>query len=95
MKTEKTIIANPRTNTIYLSETSARDVKNPKNPGARALFLHFLTLLPNAEVVCLSDKEFIDMFQEANEQSLKNIKAKNVLSINNPERPTIHPKKTA
>ena len=95
MKTEKTIIANPRTNTIYLSETSARDVKNQKNPGARALFLHFLTLLPNAEVVCLSDKEFIDMFQEANEQSLKNIKAKNVLSINNPERPTIHPQKTA
>lgn len=95
MKTEKTIIANPRTNTIYLSETSARDVKNPKIPEARAMFLHFLKLLPNAEVVYLSDKEFIAMFQEAHEQSLKNIQAKNVLSINNPERPIIHSQKIA
>ena len=90
MKTEKLIIASPRTNTVYLSETSARDVRNPKMPKARELFLHFLELLPNAEVVCLSDKEFIAMFQEVNVQSLKNIQAKNVLSMNNPERPIMH-----
>lgn len=95
MQTEKLIIASPRTNTIYLSETSSRDVRNPKIPGARELFLHFLKLLPTAEVVCLSDTDFVDMFQEANIQSLKNIQAKNVLSIDNPERPIMHPQKIA
>ena len=95
MQTEKLIVASPRTNTIYLSETSARDVRNPNIPEARELFLHFLELLPTAEVVCLSDKDFIDMFQEANIQSLKNMQAKNVLSIDNPERPIMHFEKIA
>lgn len=90
MKAKSLVIVERHTNTIFISETSARDIRKPKTTNANILFRHYKKLFPTATVVCLTDEEYYNRFHELEISPIDNFMAKNVLSNNYSEVPFMH-----
>ena len=95
MQTKPLIVTELHTNTIYMSETCARDIRKPKTTPASQLFKHFKKLFPEAKVVYLTDKEFDDKFQEIGRQALNDYKARFVLTNELSKQTLMHSEKIA
>ena len=93
MSSGNLILTEIQTNTMYMSESAARDIRKRKPTRAGELFVCLSTLYPTAKVVCLTDEEFNKRFGELEAKAEKHYGARFVLSNTNPERTIIHHQK--
>jgi hypothetical protein len=84
------IVTEIHTNTIYMPESSARDIRKPKATPASTLFRKFKKLYPDATVVVLTNEEFDNRFAEMGIQALKESIARFVITKDFPERTFLH-----
>ena len=84
------IVTEIHTNTIYMPESSARDIRKPKATSASTLFREFKKLYPDATVVVLTNEEFDNRFAEMGIQALKESIARFVITKDFPERTFLH-----
>ena len=89
------IVTAIHTNTIYMPESSARDIRKPKVTPASLLFKKFKKLYPDATVVVLTNEEFDNRFAEMGMQAFTEFKLRSVISKDFPERTLIHHQKIA
>ena len=90
MTTTTCIVTEVHTNTIYMSESFACDVRRNKSTHSTKLFRHFKNLYPTAKIVCLSDKEFDARFKSMATKAMNQFSARFVLSKEYSEQTVMH-----
>ena len=83
MKSGTLIVTEVRTNKMYMSETTLREIRQKRKSSSGVLFADMITAYPTAEIVCLTDEAFNEMFGELEAEAEKNYGVRNVLSISN------------
>ena len=95
MKTETFMVVEVETNTIYMSESSARDMRKPKPTMAGKMFVAFKRQFPNATVKCLSDEEFVRRFHEMGKYAYNEFTSRFTLTPELSARTLMHYQKIA
>lgn len=95
MQVKPIIVTEIHTNTIYMPESSARDIRKPKVTPASILFRKFKKTYPDASVVVLTNEEFDDRFAEMGIQAHKEFSARFVMTKDFSEETLMHYQKIA
>ena len=95
MQVKPIIVTEINTNTIYMPESSARDIRKPKVTPASILFRKFKKLYPDATVVVLTNEEFENRFAEMGMQATNGFSARFVMKKELSEETLMHYQKIA
>lgn len=95
MQVKPIIVTEIHTNTIYMPESSARDIRKPKPTPASTLFRKFKKLYPDATVVVLTNEEFDNRFAEMGIKAHKEFSVRFVMAKDFSEETLIHYQKIA
>ena len=95
MQVKPIIVTEIHTNTIFMPESSARDIRKPKITPASTLFKKFKKLYPDATVVVLTNEEFDNRFAKMGIQAHKEFSARYVMTKDFSEETLMHLEKIA
>lgn len=90
MQVKPIIVTEIHTNTIYMPESSARDIRKPKVTPASILFRKFKKTYPDATVVVLTNEEFDNRFAEMGIQATNEFSARFVMTKELSEETLMH-----
>lgn len=83
MKSGTLIVTEVRTNKMYMSKTTLREIRQKRKSASGVLFADMITTYPTTEIVCLTDEAFNEMFGKLEAEAEKNYGVRNVLSVSN------------